>query len=367
LNREKYFSLNQISNEYLILLAFVISIISYYYIELPFRKKTISFKKIIFLIISTLLFLTFINSLIIFNNGFLSRYDNNEVTKELIKLIPEYDNFRNEKGENCFTIQRGCHFNESFENEVIIIGDSLVHTIAPELREKLKEKNYQSSFYYLGDCHYFPEFNKIIVKNKIKDKKCNTEYFKRIKQRIDKKENQIVIFFSRSTLAFTNKRFDNKEGGLEKKNLNWEYFYSKENSENDLIESFKKSVREISKKNNIILLYPLPEIGWNIKEKIIKKNLNKDRLNINDFSTSYELFQKRNKITFDLFDSFKNQNIYRVYPHKLFCNNLITNRCIVYNGKDLLFRDTVHPSKKGAKMINDLIMKEIEKIELKSN
>ena len=367
LNREKYFSLNQISNEYLILLAFVISIISYYYIELPFRKKIISFKKIIFSIISTLLFLTFINSLIISNNGFLSRYDNNEITKELIKLIPEYDNFRNEKGENCFTIQRGCHFNESFENEVIIIGDSLVHTIAPELREKLKEKNYQSSFYYLGDCHYFPEFNRIIVKNKIKDKKCNTEYFKRIKQRIDKKENQIVIFFSRSTLAFTNKRFDNKEGGLEKKNLNWEYFYSKENSENDLIESFKKSVREISKKNNIILLYPLPEIGWNIKEEIIKKNLNKDRLNINDFSTSYELFQKRNKITFDLFDSFKNQNIYRIYPHKLFCNNLITNRCIVYNGKDLLFRDTVHPSKKGAKMINDLIMKEIEKIELKSN
>jgi len=364
--RQKYFSLYQISNEYLILLVFVFSIISYYYIEIPFRKKIIKFKRISFLIISTLLFLIFINLLILFNNGFLSRYDS-VVTRELIELTPAWDELVNEKGERCFVRQEGCNFNEFFENEVIIIGDSLVHTIALELKNKLEEKNYQSSFYYLGDCHYFPEFNRLTVEKKIKDEKCNTEYFRRIKQRIDKKDNQIIIFFSRSTLAFTNKRFDNKEGGLENKDLNWEYFYLKDNGKNDLIESFKKNIKEISKKNKIILLYPLPEIGWNIKEEILKKQLNDDSLTLNDFSTSYELFQKRNKITFDIFNDLKNKNIYRIYPHKLFCNNLVANRCIVYNGKDLLFRDTVHPSKKGAKMINDLIMKEIEKIELKSN
>jgi peptidoglycan/LPS O-acetylase OafA/YrhL len=364
--RQKYFSLYQISNEYLILIVFVFSIISYYYIEIPFRKKKIKFKRISYLIISTLLFLIVINLLILFNNGFLKRYDS-VVTKELIKLSTVQDSLFNAKGYRCFGNQEGCNFNESFENEVIIIGDSLVNTIALELKNKLEEKNYQTSFYYLGDCHYFPEFNRFTVEKKIKDEKCNTEYFRRIKQRIDKKDNQIIIFFNRYTLAFTNKRFDNKEGGLEQKDLNWEHFYSTDSSKNDLIESFKKNIKEISEKNKIILLYPLPEIGWNIKEEILKKQLNDDLLTLNDYSTSYELFQKRNKITFDIFNDLKNKNIYRVYLHKLFCNNLVANRCIVYNDKDLLFIDTVHPSKKGAEMINDLIIKEIEKIELKSN
>ena len=34
--------------------------------------------------------------------------------------------------------------------------------------------------------------------------------------------------------------------------------------------------------------------------------------------------------------------------------------------KDIFYRDDDHPSLKGAEMINDLIMKEIEKIERKS-
>jgi hypothetical protein len=35
--------------------------------------------------------------------------------------------------------------------------------------------------------------------------------------------------------------------------------------------------------------------------------------------------------------------------------------------KNIFYSDDDHPSIKGAEMINDLIMKEIEKIELKSN
>ncbi len=367
--RQKYFSLYQISNEYLILLVFVLSIISYYCIEIPFRKKIIKIKRFSLLLISTTLFLIFINLLVLFNNGFLSRYDST-VTRELIKVTNEIDALYHEKGGRCFIRKEGCNFNESFEKEVIIIGDSHVHTIASELKKKLDKKNYQSSFYYLGDCHYFPEFNRLTVKKKIKDRKCNKEYFMRIKKRLDKKDNQIIIFLNRSTLAFTNKRFDNKEGGAENKNLNWEYFYSrdKENDKNDLIKSFKKNIMEISKKNKIILLYPVPENGWNIEEEIIKKQKNNiDFLTPSDFSTSYKLFQKRNKISFDIFDDLKNKNIYRIYPHKLFCNNLVANRCIVYDGKDLLYRDSIHFSDKGAEMINDLIMKKIEKIELKTN
>ena len=44
--------------------------------------------------------------------------------------------------------------------------------------------------------------------------------------------------------------------------------------------------------------------------------------------------------------------------------NMIKNRCVTHDDKNIFYFDDSHPSLKGAEMINDLIMKEIEKIEL---
>ena len=66
-------------------------------------------------------------------------------------------------------------------------------------------------------------------------------------------------------------------------------------------------------------------------------------------------------------DSIKGENIYRVYPYTLFCNTTIKDRCVTHDSKNIFYYDDDHPSTKGAEMINDLIIKEIEKIELKSN
>jgi hypothetical protein len=63
-----------------------------------------------------------------------------------------------------------------------------------------------------------------------------------------------------------------------------------------------------------------------------------------------------------LLDSIQDNNIYRVYPHKLFCKTVKINRCISHDENDIFYADDNHPSLKGAEIINDLIMKEIEKI-----
>ena len=63
----------------------------------------------------------------------------------------------------------------------------------------------------------------------------------------------------------------------------------------------------------------------------------------------------------------KGTNIHRIYPHKLLCNTLIKKRCVAKDDKNIFYIDHTHLSLKGARMINNLIMKEIEKIELKSN
>ena len=98
----------------------------------------------------------------------------------------------------------------------------------------------------------------------------------------------------------------------------------------------------------------------------LKKRFFKN-LNLLNLTTSFEVYKKRTKSTLELLDSIQGKNIYRVYPHKLFCDSTIKDRCVTHDDKNIFYVDNNHPSMKGGEMINDLIMKEIEKIELKSN
>ena len=67
-----------------------------------------------------------------------------------------------------------------------------------------------------------------------------------------------------------------------------------------------------------------------------------------------------------MLDSVKGENIYRVYPHELFCSE-VSLECITHDFKDIYYYDEHHLSLKGAELVNELILKEIENIELSNN
>jgi len=64
-----------------------------------------------------------------------------------------------------------------------------------------------------------------------------------------------------------------------------------------------------------------------------------------------------------MLNSIHSENIYRVFPHKIFCNSYIKNRCVTHDGKNIFYSDDDHPSLIGSKMINNLIIEEIKKID----
>ena len=92
-----------------------------------------------------------------------------------------------------------------------------------------------------------------------------------------------------------------------------------------------------------------------------------ENLDVQNVTTSYESYKNRTKSSIELLDSIQNDNIYRVYPHTLFCDTNVKNRCLANDDENIFYQDDNHPSSKSAEMINDLIMKQIEKIEFKSN
>ena len=138
---------------------------------------------------------------------------------------------------------------------------------------------------------------------------------------------------------------------------------------NSIETSFKSEISKLSLNNKVILVYPIPEVGWNVEQKLLnasqKKLIFKKNYFKEDFiTTSYEVYKDRTQSSFKLLDSIQGVNIHRVYPHTLFCNTIIKSRCITHDDKNIFYSDDDHPSTKGAEKINDLILQEIKKIDL---
>tara|TARA_B100001057_G_scaffold501302_1_gene623605 strand:- start:21598 stop:23616 length:2019 start_codon:yes stop_codon:yes gene_type:complete len=346
---------------FLIIISLILSIISYLIIEKPARNKKFRFK-IIFLNI-----IFFSGLVIILNYLILSKipnyFEENVVT-----------NFRdNLKDTNCELTNENflkCSLNDR-ENyqKIFLMGDSHIGSIRTDLKNELIKKDFEVNVIANDLCMFFREFN--LVNNKTN--RINDCKYYNLVEKIFTKKKSIFIIGGRFQMHMHESYFDNTEGGVEDGDFNARYIST--GKYDSLENSFKNLFQKIlnpSSKNQIILIYPIPEVGWNVRQKLINSSPRKFSLDKNHYiprewiTTSFQVYKDRTKSSFDLLDSIKGDNVYRIYPHKLFCNTIVKERCITHNDKNIFYADDNHPSLEGAKMINGLIIDQIEKINLKT-
>ncbi len=358
------------NNLSLVIITILLSIFSYYFIERPFRNKNQKFKVIISLILIIISVLVIFSFYVIHKDGLKDRMP--QILNKDLHEVP-WGLLKNLDGEECFGSMKECRFNTSSNKKVYIIGDSHMGSIMFDLKSKLVKENYQF-ITITSSCLYFIGFDLRNIKTEKITHNCSDKYFQKLKLILSEDKNSIIIFGGRYPLYLSNYYFDNQEGGIEGKE--WDLKYVSVSSKYDNIQtSFKNEVLELSKNNKIILVYPIPEVGWHLPKKLLNLlnfetnniQLIKEFLTENHLNTSFEVYKNRTKSSFELLDSIQGENINRVYPHMVFCNTTIDNRCETHDDKNIFYADEHHPSSKGAEMINDLIMKEIEKIELKLN
>ena len=340
------------------IIIIILSIFSYYFVERPARNKKNKFKVVLSLSLILIFVLIILNINIVQKDGYKDRLP--EIFQKDLSEQP-WALLKNSDGEQCHNNVKKCKFNTSSNKKIYVIGDSHMAAIISNLIDRVVKKDYQFITSTLDACLFFPEFNLVEVTTMKINERCNHSYFQTIKEVLSKDKNSIVIFGGRFPLHLSNYFFDNQEGGIEGKEFGLKYVSV--GGYETIETSFQNEISELSKSYKIILIYPIPEVGWNVPSKLLRDYL----ITKNYITTSYEVYKNRTKSSFELLDSIKGKNIYRVYPHTLFCNTTIKNRCVTHNDKNIFYADDDHPSIKGAEMINDLIMKEIEKIELSNN
>lgn len=344
-----------------IALAFILSILSYHLVEKPFRHKNIvrpkAFVAIILVAVSAL---AFVNYRIIANDGYKDRLPPILSKQGLDEIV--WHRFK-QNGKLCHNrTSEFCRVDNSLNStRIYALGDSHMASISPLLIPALGKKfNYTEA--HMDGCVFVLNVNRFNTK-KNTSHRCDTQINKKRYELIGK-ESSIILLGGRFPQALNRSGFNNNEGGVEEK----KYIGFKSSNQLTFEENIIFTLNQLlSDGHQVVLVYPIPEVGINVPKHIFAslktKKITKINSEFTPLTTSYDAYKERSASTFELFDSIQSPNIHRVYPHRLFCDQQIKDRCVTHNDEDVFYADDDHPSAKGSEMIVELIMKQVEKAE----
>ena len=346
---------NKIGQILSVVIIFILSVASYYLIEKPFRNKKYQFKKLLTILIGFIIFLISISFYVIHEDGIKSRIPK-IFQNRLIRFIDREDYYQKENTQ-----------------KVVLIGDSHSASLEYNLNEEIKKN--ELSFYRFKPFMYLKNFNRVNRKTNYLGKPITDN---QIDNFLTSNAELIVILHFRWSLKILETHYDNKEGYKEESNLTYEYYLEPVNIKTSSQQQRQNYIRDelvtrinfiINQGHKLILVYPVPEMGFNVPRQLNSKFI-KSRLNFSKFLTpilsgSYEVYKKRQNPVFEILDNVQNPNIYRVYPHKFFCDTIVKDRCVANDKENIFYHDDDHLSLKGSKYIVDEIMKKIKKINFK--
>ena len=372
--QSQFFSNGNIINKIIIVIViFTLSIISYYFIEKPFRNRKNNFLKTSVILSTLILILIIYNVISIYDEGFKNRKNFPKVLSNTLETL----NFRKESqnGLRCYNRlgDKGfCIFNELSNNEgdIVLLGDSLTDSLLSNLIEQVSNTRYRLIHMGYSGNLFLPNFVNFNKKtNKITFDE-NIHNFR--KEFLDNKthKNTYVIIYGDYNYYFEKRIEISKNEIVEyetpslystRDNIFLEY----EKRKIFLKEKIKESLINLSKNKKVLLLYPSPIAPVNILLHIkmnainISKDTNfylKDKVNY-----SINFFRNYNSEIFELFNEIELENLYKIKLEGIFCPK---NQCIFYDNENSYIFDNVHPSYEGSKKINDLIMKDIKRLNL---
>jgi len=322
-------------------IIFLLSIITYYVIEKPFRRvKKNYILKVIFLVF----FLQFIFFTYQFKNSknFLKNLPE-IVSKDLLFDAP-WLKLKDENRDCNMRINNFCVFNKNEKKTIIFLGDSVLASITYDLVQELKRDKYKIIIMTNASCIYLPKnFDQFINNRKRTEFTCNETYQNARYNEILKHPESLIVIGG---------------GNLY---LNEEVNFKSKSSLLDVESSYVNAINELLLKNYKILhFYPIPSFEMNAS-KVLNKIFTKRDINFKEFMTNNKYYIKENVTkyklknlkNYEIIDKFNNTNFFRFYPDKIFCNNQLKNFCVAHDDKDLFFYDRIHPASKGSKMISN--------------
>jgi len=360
----------------LIVLTIVLAFVSWKFIELPFRSQSLISRRKFFTYSALGIIILFaIGTMGKLTDGFKHRLPPNLTWESLgDKIIAYGEVCKPQPIKGLFGVN-ACKFGSvNGDRTIILYGDSHADSFSWQLDHKFRETNITGIRVKLEGCGIVPEI--VDIKSfRIKDNNCDKKFSNLIEY--VKTENADVIISVRwSFRLYPLKGFieeipyRNSEGGVEVENDNSKYGVIENGklvfSPNIKELALKKFLdRFLDTKSQIFLVYPVPEIGWNIAKKNWLYYTEKEEI-LDEISIPYDDYKIRNRFILDIFDSYSNnKNLFPIKPSTVFCDTFISDRCVAQYNKVPYYFDDDHLSDMGAKLVIDKYLKNIMQNNLK--
>jgi peptidoglycan/LPS O-acetylase OafA/YrhL len=258
------------------------------------------------------------------------------------------------------------------KNEYVIYGDSHADNLPLILDEPFKALHIKGVHIFINGCHTIPEIVNAKHNHDMRRSLSICEAsFDQFSHYVKNRALGLMVA-SRWTIKLfpleklnDKQPFDNGEGGVE---LDWrpekfmvldnqnKFTFSQKDKEN-IIKDFIVTLDNIGKP--VILIYPIPEVGWSIKRLNFQRYmLGQGKIN-EDVSTLYKRYKERNAFIISTFDSVNTKHITRIRPDKVLCDTFIKDRCAAQLGSTMLYDDDDHLSFEGSLLLKDSILKQI--------
>lgn len=343
-----------------IALTCLLSVLSYAFVERPFRKRQIIGGPAFGASLGAGLGLVFaLNATVLLKGGFPLR------VPEGLRPYTGSVGYRTLAidGVRCHSHPDGiCVFpiKPNLPLNIILTGDSHADSLSNDLFAKLKERSIgRFAQMSVSGCPIMLGF---AVEGR---KSCTAEQQKRrlkLIKELGHKGRNIVIYFARTPAYLTGKRFDGGEGRVEG---GAPFRHLVEGNRTD---NLVKTLNLIAQDNELLLVYPMPEIGAHVQRYFLKSMGSissgslKRALSIAPLDIPYDVFMARAKSSFAALDLVKIPKDHRIYPHALFCNSYHKGKCVAHNSRRLFYTDSNHPNFVSASMINDEILKVVDRL-----
>lgn len=324
----------------LIVATFGLAWLSWRYVETPFRHASIVSRKQVFSFSAAGMVAFFVVGTTGWAmNGFEGRV-RGKVAEELVKASAET------KGQyECWSMtdqtkRADCIIGVDGHNadyEFALVGDSHISTLYPALDAFAKGRQETGIDLTLGSCPVFLQRYPQGTKN---HKQCRSLqlYFSEIMSS-DVLPSKIIV------------------GGR------WIEWFERVDSREakELSADIIRSLRKILESGRaVILLYPVPEMHFNVPKLLLKYLHNQGNISSGAGSVHYSDFNMRAKAAKSVLDAIgDHQNLTRVYPENLLCDTILKDRCAAHIDGKPLYSDDNHLRKFGVELILENILEHL--------
>jgi peptidoglycan/LPS O-acetylase OafA/YrhL len=334
--------------------------LSYRFVERPFRDRSrFGNRSIWVLTLGGLVVLAGASAIIVGQQGFPTRFPavlNGANPKPTWTMLTQ-------NGEPCHRNDSaaGCHFEFGGNGpHWVLIGDSHAGVLATGLYDRAK--TFASSFDAMiwGGCPVI--FDVDYLGTPPEDSMGCYAANQERRAQLRALPPSVVVYSARMGAWLEGTRFDNGEGGVEPGYMDLLTPTTPFSGDRTkaLQAKVTATIKEIlSMGHQVVLVYPVPEVGWNVPQTVRKLVPTLDAnawIADTGLTTSRERYFERNHLAFEAYDAVgEDPRLVRIYPDQIFCD-ASTGRCHTHDEASFFYSDDDHLSAPGADQVIAKIM-----------